>query len=83
MGMEQSIVICDYKHVPGLKVHLFSLTKAMKNEWSLGNKGMTITLRKGKVCIAFDDTIKTAHGFISGAQMMPVYPDELNVGLVR
>ena len=82
-GMEQSIVIKDYKHVPGLKVHLFSLTKAMKNGWCLGNKGMTFTLRKGAICIAFDDTIKTAHGFISGAQMVPVHTEELNVGLVR
>ena len=32
-GSQHSIVLKDFKHVPGLQVHLFSLTKAMQYGW--------------------------------------------------
>jgi hypothetical protein len=47
-GTATDIVLEDYKYVPDLWVNLFSLTKSMRNDWNIGNKGMTLYLQKGQ-----------------------------------
>jgi hypothetical protein len=38
------------KFVPDLWINLFSIGKALKNGFNLGNDGETIKLMKGKIC---------------------------------
>jgi hypothetical protein len=62
------------KFVPDLWVNLFSIGKALKNGFNLGNEGGTIKLMKGKTAILFDRCLKSKNGFIPGIKMKAVLP---------
>jgi hypothetical protein len=58
-GSKLNVVLQDYKYVPDLWVNLFTLTKYLKDGWSIGNKGLVLHLRTGTAEIRFDLVILT------------------------
>ena len=74
-GTEMDVVLEDYKVVPDLWVNLFSVTKALRTGWNLGNKGVHIHLSKGDKRLTFDKTMKTSEGVVVGIDMVPRTPD--------
>jgi hypothetical protein len=54
---------------------LFSIGKAIKNGFNLGNEGETIKLMKGKTVILFDRCLKSKNGFVPAIKMKAVLPD--------
>ena len=54
------------KVVPELKYNLFSLTKAIKNGWSIRNDGEIFYIKKDGVQISFDQVFETESGQITG-----------------
>jgi hypothetical protein len=68
------VTLEDVKFVPDLWVNLFSIGKALKNGFNLGNEGGTIKLMKGKTVILFDRCLKSKNGFIPGIKMKAVLP---------
>jgi hypothetical protein len=65
-----NITINEVKYVPKLCANLFSINKAIKNGFSLSNKGTSICLTKGSASITFDRVINTLSGTISGIKMI-------------
>jgi hypothetical protein len=62
-------VINDVKFLPELCANLFSVNKALKNEFKLRNKHENISLTKGSASITFDRIIKSLDGTVSGIKM--------------
>jgi hypothetical protein len=48
---------------------LFSIGKALKNGFNLGNDGETIKVMKGKMVILFDRILKLKNAFVPGIKM--------------
>jgi hypothetical protein len=73
----QSLVVTleDVKFVPDLWINLFSIGKALKNGFNLGNEGETIKLMKGKTVILFDRCLKSKNGFVPAIKMKGVLAD--------
>ena len=69
-GSVLNITINEVKYVPKLCANLFSINKAIKNGFSLSNKGTSICLTKGSASITFDRVINTLSGTISGIKMI-------------
>jgi hypothetical protein len=69
-GSVLNITINKVKYVPKLCANLFSINKAMKNGFSLSNKGTSICWTKGSASITFDRVINTLSGTISGIKMI-------------
>jgi hypothetical protein len=63
-------VINDVKFLPELCANLFSVNKALKNEFKLRNKHENISLTKGSASITFDRIIKSLDGTVSGIKMI-------------
>ena len=53
-GSNMNIILEGFKVVPGLWVNLFSITKAIKSGWNIGNKGTIIHMEKDGKRIYFD-----------------------------
>jgi hypothetical protein len=53
-------------------VNLFSINKALKNSFNIGNKDIIIHLSKGSTKLSFDRVLKTKNGFMSGVSLNPV-----------
>jgi hypothetical protein len=66
-GSVLNITINKVKYVPKLCANLFSINKAIKNGFSLGNKGTSICL---SASVTFDRVISTLSGTISGIKMI-------------
>jgi len=64
-------VLDDYKFVPDLWVNLFSITKALRNKWNIGNEEEVIVLEKNGKKIKFDHEIVTTRGHIQGIEILP------------
>ena len=60
---------CNY--VPELWVNLFSVGKALKNGYSLSNKGVIMTLAKNQTKLIFERIFKTGQGFVAGVNLVP------------
>jgi hypothetical protein len=69
-GSVLNITINKDKFVPKLCANLFSINKAIKNGFSLSNKGTSICLTKGSASITFDRVINALSGTISGIKMI-------------
>ena len=69
-GKELTIIL-EVKHVPGLWINLFSLTKALKNGAQLGNQGMNIMIKKNNSKILFDKLFETKGGYVCGVEICP------------
>jgi hypothetical protein len=78
-GSRVNVTNKEVKYVSELWVNLFSISKALKNGWYLSNKGLTISLKKGSVSVAFDRVIKTVNGSISGIKMITYDPSVDNI----
>jgi hypothetical protein len=58
------ITLEDVHYVPNQAINLFSLTKAMKNGWTVHGNDDEISILKGDLKINFDIKIPTAKGFL-------------------
>ena len=56
---EKCNTIEDFKYVPGLTTNLFSILKALSNNWNISNDGVKLKLKKGSDEIVFDQIINT------------------------
>jgi hypothetical protein len=70
-GSTLDVVLPDYKFVPGLHANLFSITKALSSGWTIGNKGVKLTLSKAGHSIEFDRVFKTENGYLCGVELLP------------
>ena len=66
------IVLQNVKFVPDLWLNLFSIRKALKNGFNLGNEDVVMKLMKGKTTLYFDRILKTKNGFVSGIKFLPI-----------
>ena len=70
-GTREDILLKDYKYALKLCVNLFSITQALKNYWSISNKGTMVKLQKDNKTIKFDKTYPTGKGIIVGIELIP------------
>ena len=56
------VVLQDVKYVPELWVNLFSINKALKDGFKIGNDGIVIHLTKGSTTLSFDRILNTKNG---------------------
>jgi hypothetical protein len=68
-GSSLDVTLYEVKYVPKLWMNLFSLNKALKNGYTLSNKGLSIFLSKGPSSVTFDRVIRTKNGFVSGIKL--------------
>ena len=68
-GATQDVTLLNVKYVPGLWVNLLSIGQAIQNGFSISNKGLIITLKKGTTEIKFDRIIPTQQGFVIGVEI--------------
>ena len=71
-GEKFVVVLKDVKFVPELWVNLFSISKALKNGFNLGNEDVVMKLMKGNTTLYFDRMLKTKNGFVSGIKLLPI-----------
>jgi hypothetical protein len=71
-GTSTIVVLHDCKYVPALFVNLFSITRALHNNWQLSNRGMSMILRKESQTIIFDKIMRTESGCVTGVEMVPL-----------
>ena len=74
-GEKLVITLQDVKYVPDLWINLFSIGKALKNGFNLGNDGEKLKLMKGNVTILFDRFLISKNGFVPGIKMKPLLND--------
>jgi hypothetical protein len=66
-----NLELSDVHYVPGQKLNLYSITKAMEQGWSLGgNSKISLYVRKGNKKIMFDVHVPTKNGIILGGYML-------------
>jgi hypothetical protein len=70
-GASQEMLLTDCNYVPDLWVNLFSVGKALKNGYTLSNRGVIVTLQKNKTRLTFDRIFKTGQGFVAGVNLAP------------
>ena len=61
----------NVKYVPQLWVNLFSIGQALKKGFAIGNKGLTVVLKKGGTNLSFDQILETSRGYVMGVTMIP------------
>jgi len=71
-GEKYVVLLKDIKFVPELWVSLFSISKALKNGFILGNEDVVMKLMKGKTILYFDRMLKTKNGFVSEIKLLPI-----------
>ncbi len=69
-GDTACILLKNVKYIPGFSSNLFSLTAALAKNCSIYNKGWAIVVEKNKVCIKFNEEIKTQNGYVCGAHLI-------------
>jgi hypothetical protein len=60
------------KFVPELWVNLFSISKALKNSFNLGNEDVVMKLMKGNTTLYFNRMLKTKNRFALGIKLLPI-----------
>ena len=68
-GSKTIVTLHDVYHVPKLWYNLFSLMKAIRHGWKLGNKGMYITITSHNKYIKFDQIFKCPTGHLNGVKI--------------
>jgi hypothetical protein len=71
-GEKFVVVLKDVKFVPELWVNLFSISKALKNGFNLGNEDAVMKLMKENTTLYFNRMLKTKNGFVSGIKLLPI-----------
>jgi hypothetical protein len=74
-GESLVVTLEDVKFVPDLWINLFSIGKAVRNGFNLGNDGETIKLMKGNTVILFDKRLKSKNGFVPAIKIKAVLAD--------
>ena len=82
-GTERIVVFENVYYVPELWTNLFSIGSAIKKGFKIGNKGLHITLTKGKSTLEFDRVMHTQHGFVIGVEIIPIVDENANAALVK
>ena len=70
-GSTHDIELKNCKYVPGLFTNLFSITKALEQDWRLSNEGLVLTISKNGLLIKFDQVLRTDSGAITAVEMLP------------
>jgi hypothetical protein len=70
-GHKCQVILKDCKYVPGMRVNLFSITKALEQGWKLSNNGATTILDHKDQVLQFDHVIPTETGNLVGVVMYP------------
>jgi hypothetical protein len=65
-------VLQDVNFVPDLRVNLFSINEALKNDYKIGNDSIIIYLSKGITTLSFERVLKTKNEFVSEVHLNPV-----------
>jgi hypothetical protein len=81
-GATLDVTLDECKFVPGLWINLFSITKALGNNWNISNKGQCIILTNTNVTITFDRLMKTYNGTVVRVIMKPKL-DAINVTMEK
>ena len=68
-GSKQVVILKDVQYVQDLANNLFRVTKSLDNGWTISNKGIMVSLQKGKTKITFDKIFRTNYGVIFGIEM--------------
>jgi 3-deoxy-D-manno-octulosonate 8-phosphate phosphatase KdsC-like HAD superfamily phosphatase len=69
------IQLKGYKYAPQLHVNLFSITKALDQDWMISNKGVIIILSKGRAKLQFDKIFTTNSGKVIGVELLARQPN--------
>ena len=64
-GAKIVIILQNLKFVPNLLVNLFSISKALKNGFNLGNEDFVMKLMKEDTILYFHRLLKTKNRFVS------------------
>ena len=75
-GEKAHILLKNIKYIPGFLSNLFSLTAALTKNCSIYNKGWAIIVEKNKVCIKFNEEIKTQNDYLCGAWLIVEHKDQ-------
>ena len=67
-GKNIEVILTNVKYVPELKYNLFSLTKALKSGWNIGNNDEIMYIKKDGINIMFDQVFETESGQITGVK---------------
>ena len=81
-GEINNIILKDCKYVPELFTNLFSITKALDNDWKISNEGIKMQLSKDDFSFEFDQVLRTETGAITAVEMVPRM-DHMNITLER
>jgi hypothetical protein len=68
-GSTSNIILKECLYVPGLCTNLFSLTKAIQNNWQISNDGLKLKLTNRNDSLLFDQVLKTTNGYVNGVYM--------------
>jgi hypothetical protein len=72
------VVLKNLKFVPELWVNLFSISKALKNGFNLGNEDIVMKLMKGNTTLNFGRMLKTKNGFVPGIKLLLILGNNPN-----
>jgi hypothetical protein len=82
-GEKFVVIRKDVKFVPELWVHLFSISKALKHGFNLGNEDVVMKLMKGNATLYFDRILKTKNGFVLGIKLLPILGNSIATTVVE
>ena len=71
-GRKPQVILYNVYYVPKLWYNLFSILEALKRGWTIGNKGMHITLSKGQQRIEFDRLFECPTGHLTSVTIKAV-----------
>jgi hypothetical protein len=81
-GEKIVVVFKGLKFVPELWLNLFSISKALKCGFNLGNEDVVMKLMKGNTTLYFNRILKTKHGFVPGTKLLPILGNNIGTTTV-
>jgi gag-polypeptide of LTR copia-type len=82
-GEKFVVVLKCVKFVPELWENLFSIGKALKNGFNLGNEDAVMKLVKENITVYFDRILNTKNGFVSGTKLLPILGNNIATTAVK
>jgi hypothetical protein len=67
-GSKLEVALKKVKYVYEFWINLFSINKALKNEFKLSNDSVSIRLAKDPVSLCFHCIVLTVNGFVTGCK---------------
>jgi hypothetical protein len=77
-GKKFTVTLNDVKYMPSLCVNLFSLSKALKKGFKVGNDGIVVSLNYKHVKLTFERVINATDGCVTGVLMKPILSKNIN-----